>query len=276
PSVFTVAIGTTPELMQNAAGRLLNLPSDDISQLARDIIFGQLRQAIASMRIEDINRDPDKFLENIQRSLEPELSKIGLALVKVKITDITDDSGYIEAIGRKAAAQAIQQAKVDVAEQEKRGQIGVAEAQREQAISVANATKVREIGTREASREQAIRLAELEKEQKVGEQKAAFDRDVLIKEAQRAQAIRVAELDRDQKAGEQAAAFERESRVAEAERDKRLRLAAANAQAVAGEATAQAEVAAAQAGLMVKKSEAYQLGETRKREAEAAVLEAQN
>src|SRR5439155_1416743 len=125
---------------------------------AADIIFGQLRQVIASMHIEEINKDRDKFLQNIQTSLEPELKKIGLILINVNITDITDESGYIEAIGRKAASQAVQQAKVDVAEQEKLGQVGVAEAEREKAINVANAVKLKEMGTREAMRDQAVRV----------------------------------------------------------------------------------------------------------------------
>jgi len=276
PSVFTVAIGTDPETMQNAAIRLLGLDTAAIKQQAGDIIFGQLRQVIASMRIEEINRDRDKFLENIQKSLEMELKKIGLVLINVNITDITDESGYIEAIGRKAAAVAIQQAKIDVAEQEKKGQIGVAEAEREMDIAVANATKLREIGTREATREQAIKVAQLDKDRQVGEQTAKLEQEALIKESQRQQAIRVAELDRDQKIGEQQAVFERESRIAEADRDKRVRLADANAKAVAGESTSQADIAAAQATLAVRKAEAYQVSETKKREAEAAVLEAQN
>jgi flotillin len=276
PSVFTVAIGTDPETMQNASIRLLGLDTDDIKQQAADIIFGQLRQVIASMRIEDINRDRDKFLENIQKSLEPELKKIGLVLINVNITDVTDESGYIEAIGRKAAATAIQQAKIDVAEQEKKGQTGVAEAERERAIQVANATKLREIGTREATREQAVRVAQLEKEKEVGEQTALLEQQALVKEAQRQQAIRIAELDRDQKVGEQKAAFEREASVAEADREKRVRLADANAKATAGEATAQATIAVAQADFQIKKAEAYQRSETARREAEAAVLEAQN
>ncbi|MGQ9573755.1 MAG: flotillin family protein [Thermoguttaceae bacterium] len=243
PSVFTVAIGTTPELMQNAAIRLLGLNTREIQKQAEDIIFGQLRQVIASMTIEDINRDRDKFLENIQKSLEPELRKIGLVLINVNITDITDESGYIEAIGKKAATQAIQKARGDVAENEKMGAIRVAQAEREQAIEVANANKVREIGTREALRDQAVRVAELDKEQRIGEQTAAF---------------------------------EREARIKEAERDMRVRLANADAQAVIGENEAKAEVAASQATLQVKKAEAYQLGETKRREAEAAVLEAQH
>src|SRR5713226_7959773 len=188
--------------MQNAAIRLLGLNTQQVTHQAQDIIFGQLRQVIASMRIEDINRDREKFLHIILHSLEPELRKIGLVLINVNITDITDESGYIEAIGRKAASQAVQQANVDVAEQEKLGQVGVAEAEREKAIQVANAVKLREIGTRENQREQAVRLAQLEKEQKVGEQTAVFERDAQVKESQRQQAVRIAQLDKEQKIGE--------------------------------------------------------------------------
>jgi flotillin len=122
-----------------------------------------LRQVIASMGIEDINRNRDTFLEHIQNSVEPELKKFGLVLINVNITDITDESGYIDAIGKKAASQAIQQARGDVADQEKLGEVRVADADREKAIQVASATKFREIGTREAQREQAVRLAELVK-----------------------------------------------------------------------------------------------------------------
>jgi flotillin len=243
PSVFTVAIGTEPAVMQNAAIRLLGLQPPQIMKQAQDIIFGQLRQVIASMRIEDINRDRDAFLQNIQHSLEPELRKIGLVLINVNITDITDESGYIEAIGQKAASQAIQQARGDVAEQERLGDTRVAEAQRDKQVQVAGANKTREIGIREAAREQAVKVATLEKEQKIGEQTAAF---------------------------------ERETQVKNAEREMRITVADANAKAIAGEAKAQAEVVATQAQLQVRQAEAFQLGETKKREAEAAVQEAQN
>jgi flotillin len=276
PSVFTVAIGTDLETMQNAAIRLLDLNVDEIKQQAGDMIVGQLRQVIASMKIDEINRDRDKFLQSIQTSLEPELQKIGLVLINVNITDITDESGYIEAIGRKAASQAVQQAKIDVAEQEKHGQIGVAEAERERSIQVANATKVREIGTREALREQAVRVAQLEKETKVGEATAALERETQIKEAKRLQAVRVAELDKEQQVGEQAAAFQKEAQVKDAERTMRIAIADANAKAITGEAQAQAQIALAQANLQVKQAEAFQLGETSKRNAEAAVQEAQH
>jgi len=276
PSVFTVAIGTTPEQMQNAAIRLLGLTSQLIKKQAEDIIFGQLRQVIASMQIEDINRDRDKFLEKIQTSLEPELRKIGLVLINVNITDITDESGYIEAIGQKAASQAIQKARGDVADNERMGETRVAEAQREKDIQVANAVKVREIGTREARREQAVRIAELDKEQEIGEKTAAYEREAQVKSAERDMRIQVAEFDKMQQIAEKTAAFQREAQVKSAERDMRIQLADADAKAIEGENLAKAEVAGSQAALQVKQAEAYELGETRRRVAEAAVLEAQH
>lgn len=242
PSVFTVAIGTDEHVMQNAAVRLLGLSTKDIMKQAEDIIFGQLRQVIASMGIEEINRDRDKFLENIQTSLEGELMKIGLVLINVNITDITDESGYIEAIGRKAASEAVQQAEIDVAEQQKKGAIGVAEARRVQSVEVAIAEKDRDIGTKQAERDREVTVAGLE-------------RDTVI--------------------GQQTASFEQEAQVKDREREMRVAVAGANAQAVSGENEAKAEIADANAKLKVKEAEAFQIGETRKREADAAVREAQ-
>jgi flotillin len=274
PSVFTVAVGTEAEVRQNAAVRLLGLTHDQIKRQAQDIIFGQLRQVIASMNIEQINRDREAFLHRILTSLEPELKKIGLVLINVNITDLKDDSGYIEAIGKKAAAMAVQQARGDVADQEKLGEVRVAEAERERSVQVATAVKFREIGMREADRDKLVRLAEMEKEQRVGEQTAALQRDTLIKEAERTQAVRMAELDRDQQIGEQRAAFERDAQIKDAERARRVSIAEYEAKAIDGEATSQALVATTRATLQVREAEAYQLSETKKREAEAAVQEA--
>jgi len=127
--------------MQNAAVRLLGLSVGEIRKQAEEIIFGQLRQVIASMGIEEINRDRDTFLQHIQTSLEPELSKIGLQLINVNITDITDESGYIDAIGQKAASEAIQKARGDVADNLRMGETRVAAAERDKSIQVANAQR---------------------------------------------------------------------------------------------------------------------------------------
>ena len=139
PSIFTVGISTEPGIMQNAAERLRMLNLTQISALARDIIFGQLRLVIATMNIEEINADRDKFLEAISRNVEGELKKVGLRLINVNVTDISDESGYIVALGKEAAAKAINDAKISVAEEDKKGSIGEANAKMEQRIRVAEA-----------------------------------------------------------------------------------------------------------------------------------------
>ena len=139
PSRFTVGISTEVGVMQNAAERLLGLRHQEIQNLAEDIIFGQLRLIIATMEIEEINTDRDKFLEAVSGNVETELKKIGLRLINVNVTDINDESGYIEALGREAASKAINDAKVSVAINDKAGAIGSASAERDQRISVSMA-----------------------------------------------------------------------------------------------------------------------------------------
>lgn len=139
PSRFTVGISTEPSVMQNAAERLLGLQLSEIQELAKDIIFGQLRLIIATMDIEEINTDRDKFLEAVSRNVEVELKKIGLRLINVNVTDISDESGYISALGKEAAAKAINDAKKSVAEKERDGSIGEANARMDERINVSKA-----------------------------------------------------------------------------------------------------------------------------------------
>ena len=73
PSRFTVGISTESGVMQNAAERLLGLALSEIQELSRDIIFGQLRLIIATMDIEEINTDRDKFLAAVSSIVESEL-----------------------------------------------------------------------------------------------------------------------------------------------------------------------------------------------------------
>lgn len=137
PSRFTVGISTEPGVMQNAAERLLGLKLVEIQELAKDIIFGQLRLVIATMDIEEINTNRDKFLSAVSDNVETELKKIGLRLINVNVTDINDESGYIAALGREAAAKAINEAKISVAKADRDGAIGSSEAQKEERVRVA-------------------------------------------------------------------------------------------------------------------------------------------
>ncbi|MDP3849457.1 MAG: SPFH domain-containing protein [Luteolibacter sp.] len=139
PSTFTVGVSTEPGVMENAAERMLGLSLENIKELAKDIIFGQMRVVIATMDIEEINADRDKLIANISTGVEVELKKVGLRLINVNVQDITDASGYIDALGQEAASKAIAEAKIKVAMADRDGEIGSAAAQRDKRISVAAA-----------------------------------------------------------------------------------------------------------------------------------------
>lgn len=199
PSRFTVGISTETGVMQNAAERLLGLNLNAIQELAKDIIFGQLRLVIATMDIEEINTDRDKFLEAVSRNVESELKKIGLRLINVNVTDITDESGYIDALGKEAAAKAINDAKRLVAEQNREGSVGEANADRDMRVRVAEANSIAIQGENESKAsilKSNADLMEVEAEstrrattaQKIAEAKALQDAYVAQMEAEKARA----------------------------------------------------------------------------------------
>ena len=167
PSRFTFGVGTTEELMNNAAERLLSLTTQQIEDTTKDIIFGQLRATIATMDIEEINGDREKFESRVLDNIESELMKIGLRLINVNISDITDESGYIEALGQRAAAEAVNKARIQVAQQDRDGAVGSAEAQQDQRVRVADAnakavTGENEAKAIEADSEASLRVARAE------------------------------------------------------------------------------------------------------------------
>ncbi len=169
PSTFTVGISTQPEIMSVAAERLVGLTPNLIEAMAKEIIFGQLRLTVASLTIEQINQDRESFLEAVRKNVEPELNKIGLYLINVNITDITDESDYIESIGKKAASEAVNRAKVDVAQQTKLGAIGESDAKREETIRVSENMAEAEKGKKTAMTSQRIYVQQKESEAVQGE-----------------------------------------------------------------------------------------------------------
>ncbi len=197
PSTFTVGISTDPTVMTNAAERLLGLNPPEIEQMAREIIFGQLRLTVASLTIEQINQDRESFLASVRRNVEPELNKIGLYLINVNITDITDVSGYIDALGKKAAAEAVNQAMIDVAQQEKLGAIGETQAQKERNIRVAENEAEGQKGMKHAEADRRVYVQQQESEAIGGENKAKaeiadYNASLIVKQAEAQQRSEVA------------------------------------------------------------------------------------
>ncbi|HYE02925.1 MAG TPA: SPFH domain-containing protein [Phycisphaerales bacterium] len=245
PATFTVGISTDPVLMNNAAERLLPLNHQQIRELAQDIILGQLRLVIATLTIEEINRDREKFLTLINENVGEEIKKIGLDLINVNIRDITDESGYIQAIGKRAAAEAINRAKVEVAQQERDGATGESIALRERTIGVAREQASAVEGQKAAEQKQRVAVAALEAQAVTGEAQAKRDREITIaqREAETAAARKQAEQE------QRVRVAEAEASAVEGENTSRVRMARSTAeyQEIQAEARRRAEVAAAKA-----------------------------
>jgi flotillin len=253
PSTFTVGVSTNPAIMNNAAERLLRLPPSEVEEMAKEIIFGQLRLTIASLTIEQINQDRESFLTAIRANLEPELNKIGLYLINVNITDITDESDYIDSIGKKAAAEALNRAKVDVSEQDKFGEIGNAENLREKTIRVAENLAQSEKGKKAAEADQRVFVQQQEATAAIGEAVANRDKSVRVAES-------LAEAEKGKKA---------------AEADQRVFVQQQEAEAIKGENTAKADIAQANATLAEREAEALRRGEVARLTAQVEIQKAQ-
>ena len=184
PSTFTVGISTDPVLMNSAAERLLHLDENQIREQAQDIILGQLRLVIATLSIEEINKDREKFMNLINTNVAEEINKVGLALINVNVRDITDESGYIEAIGQRAAAEAINRAKVEVAQQDRDGATGQKDAQRDQRVRVAALEATAIEGEVKSKRDYEIATAEREAETIAAKKNAEQEQRVQVAAAE--------------------------------------------------------------------------------------------
>ena len=275
PATFTVGISTDEAIMNNAAERLLNLSIKDVEDLAKEIIFGQLRLTVASLTIEEINQDRERFLDAVRKNVEPELNKIGLKLINVNVTDITDAANYIESIGKKAAAEAVERAKIDVAEQVKNGAIGESKANKEKAIEVAKNQAEAEKGQKEAEADRRIYVKNKEAEAVMGESEADTKRRIYVqnKEAEAVIGESEANSRKVSEVSKMNAAAEKGQKEAEA--DRRIYVQQKEAEAIEGENESKALIVRSNAELLVAQAEAEKKAEIARRESQAEINRAQ-
>ncbi len=257
PTTVTAAISNQPGIMHNAAIRLLGLSREKVQSQAQDIILGQMRAVIATMKIEEINQDRQAFMAKVNDAVSTEMEKIGLSVINVNIKDLDDESGYIKAIGQKAAAEAINQASIDVAEQDRHGQVGVAERARDRRREVAAADSEAEIGESEATRNRRRQVAALESQAEIGEAEAGRDKrqNVAALEAEAVQAETEAEAKTaGYRAGQRVAEEEARRKAEEATKaaDGAIRVAQETAEKAAEEARALREEARLRAEIVVQ------------------------
>lgn len=238
PTTVTVAISQDPLIMQNAANRLLGVDDTDKESLISDIVYGQMRLIVASMEIEELNSNRDKFLTQARDNINTELNKLGLYLININISDIRDAANYIENLGQKETTKARAQAEAAIAEEEKKGAIQialttkeretkVAETTRDQKVAIAITLKDQETTIAETNKDKAIRLAETTKEQEVGVAKANTEKLSKVAEQESIAISQQTEWDAQAKANMAKSKAEAAAKEQEAESAKQIRIAAA-------------------------------------------------
>ena len=274
PSTFTIGVSTDPRIMSSAAERLLELDLEQVEEMAKEIIFGQLRLTVATLTIEQINQDRDAFLDLIRTNVDAELNKVGLYLINVNIVDITDESNYIESIGKKAASEAVERARVDVANAERDGAVGSAEADRAREIQVAENMAQAEKGKKAAEADQRVYVNEQEAIAVEGEnssqaQIAKVNADLAEAEATAKQRAEIAKAHAE-------AEIQKSKYIEEEERLRASDIVRENIQkqqieiAAEAEAERQRRIAAGQADAILLKYEAEAAGVQKVLEAKAA------
>jgi flotillin len=196
--VATYKIETTQESLHNAAAAFLGKTDDELARIVRNILQGHLRSIIGKLNINEILRDRDAFNKKVVEESTEELRRLGIQIITLVIQEVTDEYGYIDALGKQSVAEAIRDANIKTAQAEAETKKQVSNANREadiqvagNAVQVAQAERDRDVkkaqfkviaDSERAKAEQAfgIALAEQEKTLKVRQ----AERDAAEKEAQ--------------------------------------------------------------------------------------------
>lgn len=239
-----------PQVFNNAVERLLGLGLPEIHQIAKDTLEGNLRGVLATLSPEEVNEDRLKFANELIEEADADLKRLGLQLDMLKIQNVTDRVGYLEAIGRAKNAEILRIAAVAEAERkaetlekeaEARQRAEVANARTQVAIAEAqNLLRIRQIGL-----EQEAVTAEAQRQAETREQEAEARRRAEVANAQAAMAVAEAEAQSRQRAD--VANAQASIAISEAQNLLRVRRAELDQEAASKEKVAIAEADRARA-----------------------------
>lgn len=195
-AVASLKIGREIEMLEAAVSRFLDKTLDEIKVFAQEVLEGGLRGVVAIMTVEELVKERTAFGARVQEQVTGDLNKLGLILDNFLIQDISDEHGYIDALGRTQTAVVKRDAAIGEANAKRDEEIRVAEAQRE---ADENASSARRVG-----------------------ETAKADADKQISNAQQIRDVRIAENNALVKAMQ--ARIEIAAQIAAAEEDKKLRV----------------------------------------------------
>lgn len=180
-----IKVGSTVEEIATAAEQYLSKPTEDLENEAREVLEGHLRSILGSMTVEEIYKNRDKFSQEVQAVASVDLAKMGLVIVSFTVKEVTDENGYLDALGQPRIAQVKRDAHIAQAEADKETRIKRAQAEQESK----EAEILRETQIAESNKQKELKLAAFRQEQDVAKAKAdnayALEKaqlDILLKE----------------------------------------------------------------------------------------------
>ncbi len=198
-AIANVKIASSAPELNNAVERLLGKPLDEIQMIAKETLEGNLRGVVASLTPEEVNEDRLKFAKVLLEEADNDLGVLGLQLDTLKIQNVDDDRGYLDAIGRQSTAKIISAA--EVVEADRRQQAKLAEAKADRAIVQAE-TEVRIMKAKldaEAAAEEAKIEVAAQVAQAIAEQELAEQRIMLATKRRQADIVVLAQAERKAK-----------------------------------------------------------------------------
>jgi flotillin len=182
-AIAAVKIASQPAtVFNNAVERLLGKTESEITHLAKDTLMGNLRGVLATLTPEEVNEDRLGFARALSEDAGEDLAALGFHLDVLKIQNVSDERGYLEAIGRKRAAEAVRDA--EIAEADATSQTRQRQADARQSAEIKEAEAAVRIA--EAQNQLRVRKAELDREAQIVERTAVVKAQESEVEAQKA------------------------------------------------------------------------------------------
>jgi flotillin len=223
--VATFKIGRDVESLRNAAERFLDAKPEQVDSIVKNVLEGSLRSIVGTLTIEELIRDRQKLLQQVQDAAKGDLATSGLQIDAFTIQSFSDESNYIELLGRQSVATVTRDARMAQATTDQEAAVREAEAQQ---IKI-NAG--RDVALREAETKMQVAAAQARADQAGPLAQAEAQQEVVRKQTE------LAQLEADRKEKEllsstvKPAAAEAQAVIARAEGAKRARIAAAEADA---------------------------------------------
>jgi flotillin len=223
--VATFKIGRDVESLRNAAERFLDAKPEQVDSIVKNVLEGSLRSIVGTLTIEELIRDRQKLLQQVQDAAKGDLATSGLQIDAFTIQSFSDDSNYIELLGQQSVSTVTRDARMVKATTDQEAAVREAESQQ---IKI-NAG--RDVSLREAETKTQVAAAQARADQSGPLAAAEAQQEVVRKQTE------LAELEAQRKEKEllsstvKPAEAEAQAVIAKAEGDKRARIAAAEADA---------------------------------------------